>query len=79
MLAKLEAMDDPQKAITTFIDNTVERTVADEDRKGCFMFNTALQINAHDEEVSSIVTNGVREIEAFFRRSYLLGDISISR
>lgn len=73
MLAKLEAMDDPQKAIATFLDNTVEKTVADEDRKGCFMFNTALQINAHDEEVNTIVTNGVREVEAFFRRSIEVG------
>jgi len=73
MLAKLEAMDDPQKAIATFFDSIVARTVADENRKGCFMFNTALQINAHDEEVNTIVTNGVREIEAFFRRSIEVG------
>lgn len=37
------------------------------------MFNTALQINTHDEEVNTIVTNGVREIEAFFRCSIEVG------
>jgi len=73
MLAKLEALDDPQKAIATFFDNTVARTVADQDHKGCFLFNTALQINTHDEEVNTIVTNGVREVEAFFRRSIEVG------
>ena len=73
MLAKLEALDDPNKAISTFFDNTVEKTVADHDHKGCFLFNTALQINTHDEEVNTIVTNGVREIEAFFRRSIEVG------
>ena len=73
MLAKLEALDDPQKAIATFFDNTVAKTVTDQDHKGCFLFNTALQINTHDEEVNTIVTNGVREIEAFFRRSIEVG------
>jgi len=73
MLAKLEAMDDPHKAITTFFDNTVTNTIADQAHKGCFLFNTALQINTHDEEVNTIVTNGVKEIEAFFRRSIEVG------
>jgi len=73
MLARLEALDDPQKAITTFFDTTVANTVADQDHKGCFLFNTALQINMHDEEVSAIVTNGVREVEAFFRRCIEVG------
>ncbi len=73
MLAGLEALDDPKKAIDTFFDSIVERTVADRDHKGCFLFNTALQINAHDEEVNAIVTNGVREIEGFFRRSIEVG------
>jgi TetR/AcrR family transcriptional repressor of nem operon len=73
LLAELEALDDPQKAITTFFDITLARTVTDQDHKGCFLFNTALQINTHDEEVNSIVTNGVREVEAFFRRSIEVG------
>lgn len=73
MLAKLEAMDNPKKAIATFFDGIVATTVADEDRKGCFMFNTALEISAHDEQVNEIVTNGIREIEAFFRRSIEVG------
>jgi TetR/AcrR family transcriptional repressor of nem operon len=73
LLAELEALDDPQKAITTFFDITLARTVTDQDHKGCFLFNTALQINTHDEEVNAIVTNGVREVEAFFRRSIEVG------
>lgn len=75
MLAKLEALDDPKKAIATFFDTTVAKTVTDQDHKGCFLFNTALQLNTHDEEVNAIVTNGVREIEAFFRRSIEVGQV----
>jgi TetR/AcrR family transcriptional repressor of nem operon len=73
MLAKLEALDDPTEAIATFFDTTVAKTVGDQDHKGCFLFNTALQIATHDEQVKEIVTNGVREIEAFFRRSIEVG------
>lgn len=73
MLAKLEALDNPKKAIATFFDTTVAKTAADQDHKGCFLFNTALEISTHDEKVNEIVTNGVREIEAFFRRSIEVG------
>ncbi|MEZ5590035.1 MAG: hypothetical protein R3F53_04750 [Gammaproteobacteria bacterium] len=37
------------------------------------MFNTALEISTHDEQVHDIVANGVKEIEAFFRRSIEVG------
>lgn len=73
MLAKLEALDNPKKAIATFFDTTMAKTVADLDHKGCFLFNTALEIATHDEKVNDIVTKGVREIEAFFRRSIEVG------
>lgn len=73
MLAKFEALDDPKRAIALFFDEAVSQTVADQDHKGCFLFNTALDIGAHDETVQGIVSNGVREIEAFFRRSIEVG------
>ena len=37
------------------------------------MFNTALEISTHDDEVKNIVTNGIKAIEAFFRRSIEVG------
>ena len=73
MLAKLEALDDPKKAVSSFFDSIVANTVADLNHKGCFMFNTALDISTHDDEVKEIVTNGVKAIEAFFRRSIEVG------
>lgn len=73
LLAQLEALDNPKKAIATFFDVTVANTVADQDHKGCFLFNTALEITTHDEQVKDIVTNGVREVEAFFRRGIEVG------
>ncbi len=72
-LARLEALDSPKQAIATFFDDIVAGTVADQDHKGCFVFNTALEISSHDEKVRGIVINGVRETEAFFRRCIEVG------
>lgn len=73
LLAQLEALDDPKKAICDFFDNIVADTLSDTGKKGCFLINTASKIATHDEQVSEIITNGLREIEAFFRRSVEVG------
>ncbi|MEX1665257.1 TetR/AcrR family transcriptional regulator [Zhongshania arctica] len=75
ILAQLEALDDPRSAIYNFFDNTVANTVADTERKGCFLFNTVLDSGSHGEEVNTIVANGLREIEGFFRRSIEVGQM----
>lgn len=73
MLATLEVLDEPKKAIVKFFDDLVMNTLADKERKGCFLFNTALEIYAHDQDVNEIVTRGINQIEAFFRRSIEVG------
>jgi TetR/AcrR family transcriptional repressor of nem operon len=69
LLAELEAMDDPLRAIAALFDALVAETIFDAEKKGCFLVNTASDLTIHDEEVNSIVRNGLREIQAFFRRS----------
>jgi TetR/AcrR family transcriptional repressor of nem operon len=69
LLAELEAMDDPLRAIAALFDTLVAETISDAEKKGCFLVNTASDLTTHDEEVNSIVRNGLREIQAFFRRS----------
>lgn len=73
MLSSLEALDEPKKAIVKFFDDLVSSAMADKERKGCFLFNTALEIYAHDQQVNDIVTSGINQIEAFFRRSIEVG------
>jgi TetR/AcrR family transcriptional repressor of nem operon len=68
-LAELEAMDDPKRAIALLFDGLVAETVADAERKGCFLVNTVSELTTHGEEVNCIVRNGLRELQAFFRRS----------
>ncbi len=69
LLAELEAMDDPIRAIAALFDGIVAETVADPEKKGCFLVNTAAEIATHGEEVNRIIRNGLRELEAFLRRS----------
>ncbi|MEL7447600.1 MAG: TetR/AcrR family transcriptional regulator [Pseudomonadota bacterium] len=73
MLAELEALDDPRRAIEGFFEHLVSTTLADEEHKGCFLFNTAVDISSHGEKVQGIVKNGVAEIEGFFRRCIEVG------
>tara|TARA_R110002072_G_C7940034_1_gene532404 strand:+ start:1882 stop:2463 length:582 start_codon:yes stop_codon:yes gene_type:complete len=72
-LAGLEALDEPSQAIGNFFDNIVASTIADTERKGCFLFNTVLEYGSHNAEVNGIIDNGLREIEGFFRRSIEVG------
>ena len=73
MLAELEAMDDPKRSITTLFDGIVAETLADTEKKGCFLVNTSSELATHGEEVNRIVRNGIREFEAFLRRSIEVG------
>jgi TetR/AcrR family transcriptional repressor of nem operon len=69
LLAEMEALDDPKRAIAALFDQIVAETAADRRKKGCFLVNTASEIETHGGEVDRIVRGGLREIEAFFRRS----------
>lgn len=73
LLADLEALDDPRRAICEFFDRVVAKTLDDTDRKGCFLFNTVSECATQNEQVNEIVANGLREMEGFFRRSIEVG------
>ena len=75
LLAELEALDDPKKAISTLLDNLVEETIEDSQKKGCFLINTASEIATHEGEVIEIVTRGLNEMEAFLRRCIEVGQV----
>ncbi len=68
MLADLEALDDPKRAISSLFEGAIAEAVSDEAKKGCFLVNTASTLDAHGEDVNQLVRNGLREFEAFLRR-----------
>lgn len=69
VISQLEAMDDPIRSIQYLFDAIVKETVEDKQKKGCFLINTALELAIHDEDVNSIVIEGLGRVEAFLRRS----------
>ena len=73
MLAELEAIDDPLRAMTLLFDSVVAETLADPLKRGCFLVNTAADLATHGEPVRALVRNGMRELEAFFRRCIEVG------
>ncbi|RVU84828.1 TetR/AcrR family transcriptional regulator [Leucothrix sargassi] len=68
LIQHLDALDNPHQAIEQFFDTLASETLGDAERKGCFLFNTALDIETHCEEVQDLVSKGVEEIEAFLYR-----------
>lgn len=68
-IARLEASHRPKEAVVAFIEEIVERSLGDSDRKGCLLINSALDVAPHDAEIGAVVSGYLDEIRAFFRRN----------
>ena len=79
-VARLEKLP-PAMAIRTFFDEIIERSVDDEQRRGCMLVNAALELAPYDPEFQKLVAEEMVFIEAFFRRCIEAGqkDGSIAR
>ena len=51
----------------------IERSLADRDRKGCLLVNSALDVAPHDAEIGKVVAGYLDEIRAFFWRNIEAG------
>src|SRR6202008_2610024 len=68
-ITRLEDSLPPKQAIRRFMEEIIERSVNDRERRGCFLINSALEVAPHDKELSALIADRLAEIEAFFRRS----------
>jgi TetR/AcrR family transcriptional repressor of nem operon len=68
-IKRLETTLSPKQAIRTFLEEIIDRTLKDSDRRGCFLVNSALEIAPHDSDFGAMIAARLGEIEAFFRRS----------
>ncbi len=66
-VARLENQP-PLKAIRSFFDEIIDRSVDDEQRRGCMLVNAALELAPYDPEFEKLVVAEMIFIEAFFRR-----------
>jgi TetR/AcrR family transcriptional repressor of nem operon len=63
----------PRKAIGTFFREIVERSIGDEDRKGCLLVNSALEVAPHDPDFQKTIAEVLVKVEAFFHRCVKAG------
>ena len=68
-ISRLEASHRSREAIVAFIEEIVNRSLEDADRKGCLLINSALDVAPHDAEIGAVVSGYLDEIRAFFRRN----------
>jgi TetR/AcrR family transcriptional regulator, transcriptional repressor for nem operon len=66
-VARLDKLT-PTRAIRGFFDEIIQRSVDDEQRRGCMLINAALELAPYDPELRQLVTEEMMFIEAFFGR-----------
>jgi TetR/AcrR family transcriptional repressor of nem operon len=81
LIKQLESSLPPKQAIRRFIEEIIERSVNDRERRGCFLINSALEVAPHDRELGAFIADRLAEIEGFFYRSIKMAqaDGAISR
>jgi TetR/AcrR family transcriptional repressor of nem operon len=67
-IARLEASTKGAAAIEAFFADVIEKSLLDEERKGCFLVNAALEVAPHDARLAEAISGYVTEIRSFFRR-----------
>jgi TetR/AcrR family transcriptional repressor of nem operon len=67
-IARLEAGTKGAAAIEAFFRDVIERSLLDEERKGCFLVNAALEVAPHDARLAEAISGYVAEIRGFFQR-----------
>ncbi|CAH2603319.1 TetR/AcrR family transcriptional regulator [Rhodovastum atsumiense] len=63
----------PLAALRGFFTEIVERSVADRQRRGCMLVNSALEVAPHDAGFRRLVAGELEFVEAFFRRCIAAG------
>ncbi len=72
-LTQLSALNDPIVAFTTLFDGLIAQSLSDDERKGCMLVNTALDLPNHDKDTEKTVKKGLSDFEVFFREQIELG------
>ncbi len=63
----------PRKAIATFFDEILRRSLGDREHKGCMLVNSALEMAPHDVEFQKIIAGVLHRIEKFFLKCIKAG------
>ncbi len=55
-------------AIVAFYKEVIERSVADRERRGCFLINSAVEVAPHDTMMAKVVAAHLAAVQGFLRR-----------
>src|SRR5271170_582945 len=72
-VARLETHLPPREALAAFFEEIIERSLADKQRRGCLLVNSALEVAPHDPEFQRVIADVLAEVEGFFRRCVAAG------
>lgn len=75
-LARLERTCTPRESICRLFRGLADAALADRNRSGCLLVNTALELAAHDDEIGELVAESQRDLEQFFQRRLQQGRAS---
>lgn len=71
-----------KEAIKKLLDLTTSEILKDNQHKGCFLVNAAVEVAAHDQEINKVICENDKAIEGFFyqaiKRGQENGEISTS-
>ena len=67
-IVRLERTRAPKDAVKAFIDEIVERSVNDPERRGCMLINAAAEFGARDPDSREEIAARLDELQGFFRR-----------
>jgi TetR/AcrR family transcriptional repressor of nem operon len=74
-IARLEAGTKGAAAIEAFFRDVIERSLLDDERKGCFLVNAALEVAPHDAPLAEAISGYVGEIRSFFQRQIEMAQV----
>ncbi|MCS3474163.1 TetR/AcrR family transcriptional regulator [Bradyrhizobium elkanii] len=72
-IRRIEPTHPPREAITVFLQEIINRSLTDKQRRGCMLVNSAIESAPFDPDFLEIVGTFLDEVEAFFLRCVAKG------
>ena len=69
----LEGAAPARMAIAEVFDAIIKAAVAEGDRRGCLLCNSAVEVSPHDSEAAALVATGLARVENAFHRAVVRG------
>lgn len=68
-IARLESELPARARVGAFLGEVVDKSVDDEQRRGCFLINSAIEVAPHDPELGAVIDAHLSQVRNFFARS----------